>query len=608
MSWLRESALFRVPAPLSDALSVTFDVTSLAAAGLAATQDALGSLSSAGLDAEDRALTAAIQVARDAVAPLLSSAGLYVLLVPVRRAPPRPALIAQTLADLGLPDLPAAPTSEAKFIGANDVVPDVNSLPAGAADLLVRSFRGGGGNRGFLKTVIESLEDAGDDSRPQLAGDQHVAGFTLLAGATNYAALAGLASALDAALGAALPVEVLVPPVLPAPSHLRATQGVHDGAVVTVLTWDPIVGVIPLSALGTSAAVSQYAVLRSTDPSLLTRRSLQEAVGLEDVRKGQSRRGVQVVDVVDVDPAQAMFSPRSSYVDTTPLPAGARYYYAVAYNVRLGAPDELSFGGGTPVGLAAARLSGVATTYRTGRAARVAKSTAPDWRRTPSALDVVPSVGALVEELTTYLDDLDPAASSYAALLRGQIEALQAEVQDGSDRAQAFSDALAAADQLSRLPAGAGLYVRGFSTTDADVSQGLGGTKFLVSDLTRALSDASDVNRPPFDEDEFVVGAVVLASAPSAAALDPVLASLSLVFNFAARGSAASIARESLQNLARAVTQVTLVDNFTPVANTVAGTPVPSMTPVALGDADPGFGKAPAPAPTLGKNLKPSLE
>jgi hypothetical protein len=59
---------------------------------------------------------------------------------------------------------------------------------------------------------------------------------------------------------------------------------------------------------------------------------------------------------------------------------------------------------------------------------------------------------------------------------------------------------------------------------------GTGGNAFLVSELAKRLNDTTDDNRPPFDNNEYVMGLCVVAGGPREADIAPIADFLGLLF------------------------------------------------------------------------------
>lgn len=498
MSWTTLQ-LPSAPAPVTAGLQGI--ATALSAAGTAASTlktllEAVAAVVPPSTSAAQMATAAALAALKASVSGLLNDTGVYVLLVPPRA---RVIMPAEAAAILGATPVPN---------GTADALNTTTSSAAGAA-LLQASRGASGGNAGFVRTVLESLDDLGDVNRPVLPATAAVSGVYLVAGAASFASLLPFTNGLSAVLAPGAPTSV-DPPGLPVPQELSARL-TSDGVR---LQWRLPETPVDLPTLDTTARIVEVAVIRGTSVSLLSATTATELFNTSSLSVGLEAPGG-----TDASPAPkvlATLDPGTAYyVDTDALDAGRAYYYVIAYRLALGAAADTAAGKGTDLGYT--RFSNcVKVVTRSGSLPlpRTGTGVPPDWRRTPRTVDLFPALGGALDSLVASIDSMAATTQGYGDFLKSVVAALQLQLQLFQRKSADLQRLSASLSALSALNAG-GASMRTFS--------GTGGTAFLRSDLVAAFSDSSDPGRPAFDNNEFVAGAVILATTPAASALLSVL-------------------------------------------------------------------------------------
>ena len=507
----------------------------------------------------------AVALIEAALAALQNDAGVYVLFVPARRQVYIPAIVQQALTTIGQTSMPVAPVAASlATLQAQVTTADLSTVLSAT-----------GGNSGFARTVLESLVDSGDPNVPALADTDALTGFYVLAGSSDYSALLGSLTQLASIFGVRNPMAaVLDAPDLPAPQNLRAratTQG-------TLLSWTAPEIPTTLVAQGTNALVTQIAFIRSQSPSIMSARTVAEIFGSSTLTAGMTTGvGSQAVTVVDVQP-YTDYVLNSSYVDTAKLDPGS-YYYAATYNLTLGTLAELGSGGGNSLGFQ--KLSNTSKLYveAVSTPAKTATSTPPDWYRTPSVISIIPDFSSLLDDLSAATAGFGTVSIGYGDMMNSQIAFLQKEILAYGQEAEALTAELTRLTSLLSNSS-AGLYFRSFS--------GVGGTPFFAGDLVSSLAPTdTDPGRPPFDNNEFVGGMVVLASAPTLATLSPVVTLLQQLFGNLSPSAAdpTATALSAIDHVLTTQEAVTFSDALTP---TTATTPVTPPLIIGADDAIPG--------------------
>lgn len=552
----------------------------------------LAALDVSGLNPAQLIIKAAVEAIQQAIKSLLEDSGVYVLLVPVRRQVVISPLVESALAAVGLPGLPPGQISP--------TVAKMTAVDAGTAlsSFLFNSSSADGGNAGFLRTVVESIDDPGDAGRPQFGENDAVAGFYILAGAADFSKLLGLTSTLNALFATKRSGSSLDVPDLPVPQNLRvkAVPG-PDGKVTALLEWDTQLPLVKVPTLGdTVVQVTEFCVIRSKTPSLLSRFTVQEVFGSGNLSVGKKIGvGDDEIEVIAVEEYVGT-GLRSNYYDTSELEAGKPYYYTVGYNMSVGSAIDIAQGSAQDVGFR--RLSNAAKLYYTGRAERSGAGTAPDWIRTPSVVDLLPDVSGLIRQLLAFLEQMGGTTSGFGDMLRGYAKFLEQEIENFQGLVDAVAGQIDKLTALTSVPTDVGVYFKPFG--------GVGGVEYMIRDLASALSDSTDDGRPPFDSgDEFVTGIVVLAGAPTEAGLVGVKTMIDTLFGGAsADASPLATAVSVISTAVVEAEQQVFTDAFTP-----GGTPAADSAPLVGADDDGEKDlNCPLPVtsnPTLGDDFKP---
>lgn len=435
------------------------------------------------------AIQAAAKLLTALIDDILSEAnpGIYILLVPPRGVPLIPAAakvalgntkasLSKDLANTQSLFTAAATSEEIKLLNA------IQDLPQG--------------NAGFVRTVLDSLSDQGDLARPTMADDQYIAGVYLVTG-TPY--IAGVLSFIRFIKSLVFPTspQTLMLAELPVPRNVRGRVGTSSSILIE---WERDAPAVYLEQYKSTAIITEVAIIRSTSPEMLSVDNTSVLFGTTSLTKGlQGAKGAVVVNVV---PYAANLV---SYLDTDTHEKDTSYYYAVSYRVKLmarevGRTDDVGFD----------KISNVAKVYipkKIGTSARSLRSTPPDWYRTPRVVDVLPIVAEIAAEAKNFIQQQVNTTKGYADLIKLYADLLQKQIDKYTALSQKIRGAIVPLKALSQLSGLTASY-RSFS--------GQGGVNYLRKDIVQAFADKTDPNRPPYDDDQFVTGIVLVASTPTA--------------------------------------------------------------------------------------------
>lgn len=554
-------------------------------------------LASAVVDAAKAVLRAAILAIEDALNTLVDSVGIYGLFVPVRRKVLVPPIVQEALALTGIVEGPRNKnvnlTALELQLAANN--PRVAQFLKKPAD---------GGNAGFVRTVVESIADTQDLNRPLFNDNTYVAGFHFLAGASDFAQLLGLITALDAILGQR-GVPGLTVAGLPVPQNLRGLPytDVTTGNRGFSLTWDGSPRLVQVDPLRTNCRITQVAIIRSENPKTLSATSPLTLFGTAALSVGTKTPDgkTEVVAILD---AQLAAVPNTHIDTAASIKEGVKYYYYATYNIEL-APQELSLNAAIfkPYGFYS--LSNACPVTAQAKSVKTSTGAPPDWWRTPSLLRAIPFIEDLINVLITSLRQFEAginanvdALKQYVAYLRKEVVRLQALIAEIT----AIIDRVTA---ILNVSTSAGVYGRTF--------YGKGGVNFMLADLAASLAPTNaDPGRPPFDRgDEFVTGLVLLGGFPSEDGATKVLSLLDLLFGTAESATADALAQAvaSIDRFLAAEEEVGFTADFTAgtgdAAQALAAeTSATSSPDVPLSDTDPGScSPDTTPPPTFGDDF-----
>ena len=445
-----------------------------------------------------------VQALVDVIEGMLQAGKIHLLFVPIQKHFPKgnpPVSLPLTLTDsameLGFDPFEAGLVFKS---GANQAYSDLTSPR--------------GGNAAFYRAFAQSLTDPFDYNRPTYfnAGDAVVMAVLML-GSPSYSELVGAASAFNRIFRPQANAN-LTAQVLPVPKSLTAkvislpkakNMGVR-------LDWSPPQDFFSTPYFpGISVFVLRYAVIRTTDASVaMSARTVLDFFPTQNLVEGMtSSDQAKVSKVIAVGNAM-----NASYVDNDDtLSPDLHYYYCVAWEVAVnehGAKIKLPFDTVSNV---------VKTRVRT---VSSGTSTPPDWIAKGSALDLIPEVAVQVR---TALEMIKTLADKQLGGASGSVLTALNLIEKNIDEFMKRLDALNT--RLLRLAATVATPLPGLYST---VIAGVGGNTFLLSELASRLNNTSDLARPPYDADEYVMGVCVVAGGARMPDIQPVVDLLNTLF------------------------------------------------------------------------------
>lgn len=480
-----------------EALSGAVDTATGAIEALVNVLDTLAKFVPSGLSTADNLALEALKAVQSSLESFLTAQGIYVLFVPPRPQIPIPGEIAERLS------MYQPQQSGSDYL--NSLAPTLETQK-----LLQGSRLATGGTGGFVRSVLESLDDVGDPNRPVLATTDAVAGVYLVMGGSDAAVVGAQALAMSQAFKGetATPQPSMTLIGAPNAQELRAQKTATGVRLTWALPGFSTGGFKDLVTQKQAARVTEVAVIRGTHPKQLTAENVGALFGTTKLSKGtEAPGGTTARPAAKVIAVLKGFM--TTYLDEEKLEEETAYFYTIALRCAFGSIAEVSQGKGKDGGYNT--LSNTVKQWIPKGAsgpARTSGGTPPDWFRTPRAVDIFPAMGKAMDTLMLQVQGMMAPLRGENAAVQSIIDGLRAQLAVYEARGaelQAVSKQLAA---LSAIPT-AGVHMRSFA--------GTGGTAFLRKDLLQAFSH--DSNRPVYAPTDFVAGIILLATTQDAVAI-----------------------------------------------------------------------------------------
>lgn len=451
------------------------------------------------------AISAAVQAAVTAVNSLLSSllsdTGVHFLVVPIPK---------RGLARL----LPDAPNEE---LGTNRVQFPTNQIPAAtrATDIFQQVTNPDsimlGGNAYFVRTVAETLFDAGDTNRPRFTRTDQWASFTLITGAADITTVLSLAGALNRAFArpANLPADRAAVSLVPDGFAAQlSVQGVR-----AVLTWEHMPAARALQSLDQTRIVTyEYAIIKSSDWRIRFVTEVSALFPTTVLTRGM--RGQYGAEVVDV---RAYDGITSQWTDPTEIPRGESRFYTVAFRTRSDPSILADRNSGRDYGYTTFPNPTEVRRPATAANARPHVSTPPDWNRSPTLLQLIPGLGNAFDGLGEELNAFSRRVQSVDARIQSYLDLMQRQIDNYTAR---ITSVLQFAESLAGLASA----VQALTGASLRVSSGVGPVSSFLEDFMQSFNpmnpaEAGD-NFPPFTSGmEYTCGIVALGVGPDVSGL-----------------------------------------------------------------------------------------
>lgn len=370
-----------------------------------------------------------------------------------------------------------------------------------------------GGNDKFFSIFSKALKDEFDPNRPQYTeSNDAVVMSVAMAGAPSYAASIEIAAAFN---------RIFHPPsnsdlaanTVPTPQNLRAKAVAHPSSrrVAVRLEWDAPKALFTFPFFpGVGTGVKRYAVIRSTDQTILNARSVLDLFETRVLTTGMTSADKKKVHKVVAVGTGA----NSTYVDKgEDLDPTKSYYYAIAWELTVterGKDTVIKFD----------KLSNIVKT-RVLAPATSESATPPNWSALPSLAQLVPALADSTFLLTQQL-------RSFSEKSKGSKGGLSKALTLGTARLDRIVEDIDKINtSFKRLKTSIG---QSIPTIHGTTFSGVGGNDFLLAQLSAALHDEGDINRPPFDDNEYVLGVCVVAGGPRIPDIQPIIDFLTGLF------------------------------------------------------------------------------
>lgn len=441
-----------------------------------------------------------------------SSVSLSVIAIPIQKQFYGPGVRAPISAVLqGITPRFGELLDEGAFVNRNR-----ETIPLSVVNFINNASTATGGNQGFWKALMTSLQDEGDDNRPLYNSDFAVIGACLVFGSKDLTLLQPNFALFSQLMNLGERAD-LAAHSRPSPTSLSAR--VAGGSQATsrfgvVLAWPAVSPVVNRPLFSSSQfLITEIFIIRSTDPQFRTKFAWNELFTRQPT---DSSTDLQEEGNTKVIARLANDGFISGYVDAdSNLDGELVYYYATALRYR--------------INNVVAPMSDFSNCVRIDPFPRAQsrRSTPPDWFSVPSIFVLIPELTDVVTQLRLVIANLRTRSVGDSGLARtiqqllNQIKAVVDLLTSISKRIGDITSRLRALTQIKDLAA--------ISCTLIKVESG--GTNAWMAELARRLSDESDSTRPAFDElSDLVAGVVIVAGAPTLTVLEPLYALLSLFF------------------------------------------------------------------------------
>lgn len=474
-----------------DAIDLAYEIISPIIRLLLAAQSSIDGVGATGV--------AAIQAAKILVQSLNSEAGVYLLSVPV---------LASSKGTISPPHMPIRSLGDiASAYGVAQPAADDNRA----------------GNYGLFKTIVESLYDTGDISRPSLDPRKYTAATLLVYGGDTFIEALPQIVALSELFGRAVPIPIHGY-VLPVPRNVKlrsiptpaksvyARVLVNIGSMVQstslVVRWDADAPYTRLPGYANTTT-------RRIAWRIYVKPNSRIEAG-EDLATYQAYQG-EIVSA-SVPSVGTLYEDNSYGAVLTGLDPDQVYYVSVAYVVEI---YDSSTGAKTTIQPVTSSLSDQQRVRMRERPTprQFSRGIPPDWIALKSSLGAIPAVADAVERLSVELELLEANISGNTQQASATLAAALAVPQRVKEKLLSITDQVARAARVV-AQANGGVWVTAYASK--------GGEAGLIQWLQHELLDEGVPNQPPFRKGTGVVGAMMfVAQADSLAEAQSALGVLS---------------------------------------------------------------------------------
>lgn len=388
----------------------------------------------------------------------------------------------------------------------------LNAITPDTISFINNSPTAQGGNAGYYKELVLSLQDPGDFAKPDFPSTHAVTGVSIIYGSENLTDMHRVATLLNRVFKLGVRSD-FTSRTRPVAGNLRSKIRPlpTEGTIGVQLTWDVVPPVLIKPLFSAQRIVNaEIFVIRSTSSVIRQRFTWEENFPNQptDSQSDLPTNGeTQVIARLTNDGF------RNSYTDTN-LDVNTPYYYAIAIRYKVDGVFQ-------PMG----PFSNVVRVFYNGIPASSRASEPPDWFATPSLIQMFPVIQTTISRVNLFISSMLNRTSSNSGAFNiiqqtiNQITYLLSE----AERLDSELNELTSLLQSIVNSDTTGIYATTFSVSS-------GGMQGWTSELARRLSDTSDSTRPPFDNGELVEGIVLVAGAPNPANLAGYQLLLDLLF------------------------------------------------------------------------------
>lgn len=444
----------------------------------------------------------AIGTLRESLQDLLTGAGAYMLLVPMRVVDP--------LEWTGNPEM--------FYLGNRDTKSLPHMETVKGPEYVNQPDDGAAGNYGFYSQVRESLDDRLDVKRPEFDQDAYVTSLVLLFGSSTFMELVIMAKKLMRLFD--FPGVELAPDTVPTPRGLRATivpVPLSKGSVLAEhisgngdFSTQPYGVRIDWDTDEKDWLLAAYGNVRFEIDKAILYRWVDGEYTPEQIRAN----AYPAAKIWEVE-----YSGLVSMVIDTDITPGTTYQYGLSYTYNVLDADGNTTQTVEPpnVDMASLRVP-VPENIRMGAGAGVP----PDWVASP-LIPAIPGLGKAIAFLVSWLDRVEKSITTGKDDIEEFIKFLQREL----DRYTGWSRQLTATiqeaiDALTWPSVYAGAWF---------MPPHKGGNNYFMTQLGSALFDKAGTDRPPFDlGTEAVTGVVLYVGAETPGKLEKFASTVNLLF------------------------------------------------------------------------------
>lgn len=371
-----------------------------------------------------------------------------------------------------------------------------------------------GGNQGYYRTLIQSIQDSGDFAKPDFPSNYAVAGVSVIFGSKSLTDIYRIIALINKFLHLGLRADMGAGSQ-PLPSNLtyRIAPIPTEGRIGVQLDWTPLplFQVKPLFSLE-KAHIREIFVVRSTTPSFREAFAWGKVFPTEPTASQGALPSTPDTKVI-ARLTNDGFIKRYIDKDKT-LKIGVAYYYALAIRYTIdGVVQPIS------------NFSNVVRVFYNARPGSSRGGVPPDWYATASLAQMFPILQDLVSKLKLLLEGLLTRSASnngIAQMLQQTVQQIKQLVEQAELINADLARLRALLEDLANADAG-GIYTTSFSVKT-------GGIQAWTSELAVRMSNPAEPHRPPFSGGDLTAGFVLVAGAPNLPQLAGFVALIDLLF------------------------------------------------------------------------------